>query len=95
MLLWILGAGALLLQAYCLIDAVRHRQDAFPATGNQTKIVWLVLLVVSAIIGFLSLPGNALGDPLNLFNLLAVVIPGVYLARVRPAIVEITGGRGR
>ena len=88
---WALGIGALGLQAWCLVDALRVRKDAFPASGNQTKTLWVVLLAVATGIGVVSLP-NA-GSPLNIFNLIAVAIAGVYLARVRPAVREIgTGG---
>lgn len=88
-LLWALGLAALALQAFSLFDALRVRKDAFPATSNQTKTIWLALLGVATAIGVVSLP-NFL-NPLNMFNLIAVVIAGVYLARVRPAVREITG----
>lgn len=87
---WGLGIAALALQAYCLFDALRVRKDAFPATNNQTKTVWLALLGVATAIGVVSLPNFY--SPLNMFNLIAVVIAGVYLARVKPAVREITGG---
>ncbi len=81
-----LGLLALALQGFALLDAVRQRADAFPATSNQTKTIWLAILGVAVAIGIVSVFG-----PLNIFNLLAVVAAGVYLARVRPAIRSITG----
>lgn len=87
---WGLSLAALGLQVFCLVDALRHRADAFPATGNQTKQIWLVILGIAVAVGVVSLP-NFLG-PINILNLAAVVAAGVYLARVRPAVRAITGG---
>ena len=88
--LWILGLAALALQAYALTDASRQRADAYPATGNQTKPIWLAITGVAVLIGFVSL----LSGPLSIFNLMAIVAAGVYLTRVRPAIRAITGRGG-
>lgn len=84
-----LGLIALALQGFALFDAATARADAFPATSNQTKPIWLGITAVCLAIGFVSV-----NDPLNLFNLLAVVGAGVYLTRVRPAIRSITGKGG-
>ena len=87
---WGLSLAALGMQVFALVDAGRHRADAFPATGNQTKQMWLVILGVAVAAGLVSLP-NFLG-PINLLNIAAIVAAGVYLARVRPAVRAITGG---
>lgn len=92
-LFWGLGLFALGLQAYALLDATRQRADAYPATSNQTKPIWLGILGVAVAIGVVSLPTFL--SPLNIFNLLAIVAAGVYLARVRPAIRSITGNGPR
>lgn len=84
-----LGLVALGFQGYALLDAYKARADAFPATSNQTKPIWLGITGVSFAIGFVSVFG-----PLNIFNLLALVGAGVYLTRVRPAIRAITGKGG-
>lgn len=85
----ILGLIAVGLQVFAFVDALRHRADAFTATGNQTKPIWLGITGVAAAIGFVSLQG-----PLNIFNLLAVVAAAVYLTKVRPQIHQITGRGG-
>lgn len=88
--LLLLGVGALGLEAYALIDAVRRRPDAFVAAGKRTKQFWTILLGVAAAIGFV-----VLFSPLNLFGLLAVIAGGVYLADVKPALDQLQGrGRG-
>ncbi len=91
LVLWVLSVGCLALQGFCLVDAARHRADAFPATSNQTKVVWLAMLGAAMACGVISLP-NFYG-PVNMFNLIALVVCGVYLTRVRPSIVAILGGR--
>ena len=91
-LFWALALGALALHVYALADALRQRTDAFPSTGNQTKPIWLGILGVAVAVGVLSLP-NFL-SPVNLFSIIALIASGVYLAKVRPAIREITRGGG-
>ena len=86
-----LALAAFVLQLFALFDALRQRRDAFPAAGKQTKRLWVILLVIAAAVGFASLLGGPLG-PLNLLNIVAVVIAGVYLADVRPAV---RGGTGQ
>jgi hypothetical protein len=82
----VLGLLALAFQGYALVDAVRQRADAYPATSNQTKTFWLAILGIAVAIGVVSV-----FSPLNIFSLIAVVAAAVYLTRVRPAIRAITG----
>jgi hypothetical protein len=92
-ILFVLGALALVLQGYALIDAIRRPSTAFPAAGKQTKVLWLILLSVATAIGFVSLAAGDQGA-LNFFNLIAVVAAAVYVTDVRPAVKRITGGGG-
>lgn len=85
--LLVLGLVALGLQGFALVDALRQRSDAFTAAGKLTKKLWLVILSVATALGFV-----LVFSPLNIFNLLAVVAAGVYLADVRPALRGVTGG---
>ncbi len=84
-----LGVLAFLVQLYALVDAARRRPDAFVAAGKRTKTIWLIVLGVAAAIGFVSLQGA-----FNIFNLIAIVAAGVYLADVRPALQRVQGGGG-
>jgi hypothetical protein len=87
----VLGVLAFGTQVVALIDATRHRADAFVAASKQTKQRWLIILAVAAAIGFVSLL-----SPLNIFNLIAFVAAAVYLVDVRPALRQVTGrGGGR
>ncbi|GAB4071056.1 hypothetical protein GCM10028777_38060 [Angustibacter speluncae] len=92
---WGFALAFLALQVFALVDAGRHRADAYPATSNQSKRFWLIVLGVAVLAGVLSLPviggvGIFLG-PFNILNIVAVVAAGIYLARVRPAVRAITG----
>ena len=82
-----LGIGVLALTVFALVDALRHRQDAFTAAGKLTKPIWTGILAVAAIISFI-----VVFSPLNIFGIICVVAAGVYLADVRPALRNITGG---
>lgn len=83
----VLGLGALAMQLFALVDAVRQRPDAYVAAGKRSKNFWLILTGVAAAIGVIFV-----ANPLNLFSLLAVVAAGVYLADVRPALRAVSGG---
>lgn len=90
--LLLLGLGVLALGAevFALVDAARHRPDAFVAAGKRTKPFWVVLLAVATAVGFITVRGV-----LGLFGVAAFVAAAVYLTDVRPALRQVTGrGRG-
>jgi hypothetical protein len=89
LVLVVLGALALAMQAFALVDAVRHRPDAFVAAGKRTKQFWVIVLAVATALGFVSLL-----NPLNIFGLIAVAAAGIYLADVRPALRQVSGRGG-
>lgn len=89
LLLLVLGVGAVACEAFALIDAVRHRPDAFVAAGKRTKNFWLVVLGVALVIGVI-----LVFSVLNFVAIIAFVAAAVYLADVRPALRQVTG-RGR
>lgn len=72
------------ISAWALIDCASTPTRAFPSEGKQTKGMWLALTILAVALAFLSFP------PLNLisvaFSLFILIIPGVYLADVRPAV---------
>lgn len=82
----VLGVTAFAVEVFALVHAARQRPDAFVAAGKLTKKVWLLILGVCALVGFVSL-----WNVLSLFGLLAIVGAGVYLADVRPAIAQVLG----
>jgi drug/metabolite transporter (DMT)-like permease len=86
-LLLLLGLGVLGLTGFALVDALRHRQDAFTAAGKLTKPIWCTILGVAVAIAIIKVR-----YPLDIFGIICVVAAGVYLADVRPALRNITGG---
>jgi len=81
-----LSVAALGVEVYAFVDCVRRRPDAFPAAGKRTKTFWLVLTLVSVLIGVL-----ALSTVPGLLAIVAIVAAGVYLADVKPALDQVMG----
>jgi hypothetical protein len=86
-LMLIIGVLAVGVEIFALVDAIRQRTDAFTAAGKLTKPLWLAILAVATAIGVIFVR-----MPFNIFNLIAFVAAGVYLADARPAIKAISGG---
>jgi hypothetical protein len=80
------GVAALGLSVFGLVDAVRHRPDAFTAAGKASKNIWLAVLGVAVLLSFASL-----GSGFSLTWILAMVAAGVYAADVRPALRKVIG----
>ena len=88
-LLLVLSVLALGAEIFALVDAARHRADAYVAAGKRTKNFWLVVLGIALAVGIITF-GNILG----FIGLIAFVAAAVYLADVRPALRQVSG-RGR
>ncbi|HET7302953.1 MAG TPA: DUF2516 family protein [Segeticoccus sp.] len=88
----LLAAAAAGMQLFALIDAVRHRPDAYVAAGKRTKTFWVAIVAVCFAVGLLILLSGS--SPLNLFEIAAVVGAAVYLADVRPALQRVSGRGG-
>jgi hypothetical protein len=86
----ILFWGLVALRAWAVIDCATRKAAAFPAADKLTKPAWLAILVFSGLFGSLS----ALGSQLGPISLISVIVASVYLADVRPAVREVSGGRG-
>lgn len=86
----ILGLGLLALAAevYALVHAVRQRADAFTAAGKQSKVFWVAALAIASLMGF-----AVLGGGFGILAIVGIVIAGIYLADVRPAIDTVMGRR--
>ena len=83
------------LELFALVDALRHRPNAFVAAGKRTKGFWVAILGVAAAFGFIALPpplGAGFLQSLGLLSIIAVVAAAVYLTDVRPAVRQIRGG---
>lgn len=88
-LIVILGVAAFALEVYAFVDSLMYSNETYYAAGKRNKAFWLAMTASAATVGFLGLPaplGRSMAGPLSLLGLIAVVIAGVYLADVRPAL---------
>ncbi len=77
--------GALAVQLWALVDCATRKSAAFEATNRLTKPGWLAILAVCGVLGYF----------MTLVITLMLCIPAaVYLADVRPAVKEVSGGSG-
>jgi len=83
----LIGYTALILQVFAFGHCLFQRTDAFPAAGKWTKPGW-------AIVTGLAIPLTYFSGPLSLFGIAFLVASLVYLVDVRPAVREVSGGRG-
>jgi Protein of unknown function (DUF2516) len=81
----ILYYGLILLRLWALVDCAIRKAAAFPAADKLTKPSWLLILVVSGLLGTF-----ASFSPLYPISLISAVVAAVYLADVRPAVREIS-----
>jgi hypothetical protein len=82
--------GLVILRLWALIDCATRKTAAFPAVDKLTKATWLAILVIGAAMGsYPWAPGGSYAYPISLIS---VVAAAVYLADVRPAVREISGG---
>ena len=78
--------GAFGLSVFGLVDALRHRPDAFTAAGKASKNIWLAVLGVAVALSIVSFP-----NPFQMTGIFAIVGAGVYAADVRPALRRVMG----
>ena len=86
----LLGLAAFAIEVFALVDCLRHRPDAFVAAGKRTKQFWSIILGIALLLGFVSVGTSRIFS----IGLIAVVGAGIYLADVRPALRQVSGGRG-
>ena len=84
--LWI-SVGALLLQGFAFVHCLLQRKEAFPAADKWTKVGWSIVTGIALAVTFLI-------GPLSLFGVVGVIASCVYIVDVRPAVREVSGGRG-
>lgn len=82
----VFAGGAVVLSVFGLVDALRHRPDAFTAAGKRTKNFWLAVLGVCVLLSLFGFPA-----PFQIQWIIAVVGAGVYAADVRPALRGVMG----
>lgn len=79
---WIVSVPLVLLELCALVDALTRSGHLYDAYMKKTKLFWVGLLAVGAIIGLLQIPIFRGTGPLGMA--LAVLPAAVYLADVKP-----------
>lgn len=82
----ILFWGLVALRLWAVADCVIRKSSAFQAADKLTKPTWLLILIASGLLG------TFVSAPLWPISLISAVASAVYLADVRPAVREVTGG---
>jgi hypothetical protein len=83
----LISYAVLILQVYAFVHCLLQRTEAFPAAGKWTKPGW-------AVVTGLAIPLTYFTGSLSLFGIAFLVASIVYLVDVRPAVREVSGGRG-
>ncbi|WP_035802686.1 DUF2516 family protein [Kitasatospora mediocidica] len=86
---WWLSTAMVLFKLFAFVDAALRRDDAYRAADKKSKRFWLVILGLA--LGVDLLFGASVLAPLALVGLVAAI---VYMVDVRPAIKQLTDGRG-
>ena len=86
-----LGIGALGLEVWALISAIRFSAASYPAAGKQSKPLWVTITAVSTALGFVFLTSN----PLGFLSIIAVAACAYFLVGVKPALQSVQGPGGR
>ena len=85
--------GLVALRVWALADCLTRSAAAFPAADKLTKPAWVAILLIAGLLGsYFGLWYNP-SSVLGIFSLGSTVVAGIYLADVRPAVREISGGR--
>lgn len=80
---------SLVLEIFAFLHCVRQRADAFGAIGTLSKGAWLGLIGGTLLLSLLFRSGA-----LGLFSLIAIGVALVYILDVRPALRDVSDGRG-
>ena len=86
----VLAYGGAVLAAFCVIDSLTRRPDAFTAADKQTKGTWVGITIACAVVMGLGVVYGQLG-PQTILWLAALIGVLVYLVDVRPRLREVSG----
>lgn len=87
----VLAVALLAVEIWALVNALRFRADAYVAAGKRSRTFWGILTGVAVLLGFLSLPYPVGRGSSMLFMIAGVVIAGIFLADVLPALKRVMG----
>ncbi len=86
----ILFWGLVALRVWAFADCLVRKLAAFPAVDKLSKPAWLAILALAGLFGSFLSP-----SPIGPISLISAIAAAVYLADVRPAVREVSGGAGR
>ncbi|WP_114853568.1 DUF2516 family protein [Brachybacterium sp. YJGR34] len=87
----VLSLALLAVEVWALVNALRFRADAYTAADKRSKVFWGVLTGVAVLLGFLSIPYPVGRGSSMLFMLGGIIIAGIFLADVLPALKRVMG----
>ncbi|WP_430867874.1 DUF2516 family protein [Demequina aurantiaca] len=90
----VISLAAFIASIFAVVHAARTPDPAFRAAGKQNKALWLIIMLVAALIAFVSLPwplGNG-GGTVGLLGLIALAAVIFYLVDVKPKVSGYSGG---
>lgn len=73
-------------EGFALLDVLRRKPELFPAAGKRTKNFWLALTGIALAVSIVTL------SPLGFLSIIGFVAAAIYLADVRPALRQVSGG---
>lgn len=88
--LYLVGFALFLFKLFAFVDVLLRPKEAFPAAGKQTKAFWLIILGIAMVVDWLF---NF--DLLGILPVVGLIAAIVYVVDARPAVRQITGGRGQ
>lgn len=84
LVVFVLVAVIMGMSLFSLIHALTTPAQAFLQEGKKSQVFWSLLNLLALVISFLALTP---AGPVGLFGaLMALIVPAVYLADVRPAV---------
>ena len=88
--LWLVVLVVLLaIKGFAFVNAMAYSTEAYQAAGKLTKQAWCAITGL----GFAAQLILISSSPLGIIHLAFTIAALVYLADVRPALVEVTSGR--
>jgi heme/copper-type cytochrome/quinol oxidase subunit 2 len=93
-LLFVLGWAVAIFMIWAFVDCASRKAAAFPAAGKLTKPAWMLLTGIPAVIAAV-IAITGVGTVMNLLIYMGLIATSVYMADVRPAVREISGGPSR
>jgi hypothetical protein len=88
-----LAIGALIVEGYAFVDALRRPAQAFVAASKQTKPLWLVITGVATAIGIGTAASGSF-SAVGILSVVAFVASAIYLTDVKPKIKDYRPGTG-